>query len=756
MSFQSNVLSFETTRAGESRSVLNEEHRATIKACRQTALKVVPKLISEMFESLDDALYELADKAESNIRQNAFFDAMREIRKNRERIEVGSNQKVLKGFDDFWKTGVQSIRSAEREIDETEDGLSLLGEDALEEGLAISNMTSRGENRHFRALYGLNQRFGNILGGGGLDTKDNPLSPGAICLAFHEMFKVMAVDIPVKLVVYKQFQIQVIDLLGPFYDELNRLLVEKGVLPKLTNKIRRATGNQTAGSGSQSTEIKNKNEVLGSEGADDNGLQAELFSTLKQLLNEKRLVTPSAQSISAPLPVIDTNDMIHALSALQRVNGPAAGGGGTIGSTDVRANLFQVMGLAQGATAEKKISGNDEDAIDVIAMLFEFILEDRNLPDAMKALLSRLQIPMLKVAILDRAFFHSKGHPARRLLNVMASAAIGWSEQAGKADGGLYEKMNSVVERVLNDFDNNVELFERLFEEFSTYIQGEEKGSKVAEQRVTQVTEGKEQLNNARHRVFEEINNRLFGNDWIPSPVTMLIKDGWRDVLLLLCLRQGEASEEWQHALSLMDKLLWSVQPNPDAIRRQELLNEIPPLLKGLRAGLKEISYDQHKMARMLKDLQACHIRCLKGEVAGVASADSSRSSAEAEGVRHSTTASGAVTDSGAAQDPEMTDRPVQDEYQEQAEKAAVGTWFEIQESNGMKFRAKLSWRSMVSGTCLFVNRKGMKLVEIPVTGFASWLRTSKAVPLDADGAPLMDRALEAMMDVLKKTETQD
>ena len=130
-------------------------------------------------------------------------------------------------------------------LTDSEDGLSLLGEDDLEEGLAISNMTSRGENRHFRALYGLNQRFGHLLGCGDLDTKDNPLSPGAICLAFHEKFKVMAVDIPVKLVVYKQFQIQVIDSLGAIYDELNSLLVEAGVLPQLTNKIRRTPGYQS-------------------------------------------------------------------------------------------------------------------------------------------------------------------------------------------------------------------------------------------------------------------------------------------------------------------------------------------------------------------------------------------------------------------------------------------------------------------------------------------------------------------------------
>ena len=98
--------------------------------------------------------------------------------------------------------------------------------------------------------------------------------------------------------------------------------------------------------------------------------------------------------------------------------------------------------------------------------------------------------------------------------------------------------MNSIVERVLNEFDKDVELFSRLLEELNAFIQREEQGSRVAERRVAQVTQGREQLNSV-HRVFEEINNRLFGNDWIPSPVVMLIKDGWRDVLLLLSLRQG-------------------------------------------------------------------------------------------------------------------------------------------------------------------------------------------------------------------------
>lgn len=754
MSFQNNVLSFDTSRTAAVSLGPKVEHRAAIDSCRQVVRIQIPKLLGGMFENLDDALYDLADKAESNIRQNAFFDAMREIRKDRARIEAGFGQRVAADFDLFWSGGVAPNRKR-GESDQSEENLSLLGEEDLEEGLAISNMTSRGENRHYRALYALNQRFGHMLGGVELDTKENPLSPGAICEAFHQMFKEMDVDIPVKLVVYKQFQIQVIDLLGGFYDELNSLLTEAGVLPKLTQKIRRSRHYPTGG-GNAPALRESREEAVASK-AEESELQTELFSSLKQMLSEKRLGSSSAHLSSAPLPVIGTNEMLHALSALQQAEIPVAPQvvDGIPGSLDMRANLFQVMGLAKGEAADKKISGSDEDAIDVIAMLFEFILEDRNLPDAMKALLARLQIPMLKVAILDRTFFHSKAHPARRLLNAMASAAVGWSEQSGRSDGGLYGKMERIVERILNDFDKDIELFTRLFDEFNDFIQREEQGSRLAEQRVAQVTHGKEQLNAARHRVFEEINNRLFGNDWIPSPVVTLIKDGWRDVLLLLILRKGEESDEWRNALGLMDKLLRSVRPHPDSRRRQELLDEIPPLLKGLRTGLKEISYDQHKMARVFKELQACHLKCLKGEAPGqdtvAAAAAPGQSTATTTDVQHS-----AQPESDAPTRQEVTDQVMRDEHQTLAESMPVGTWLEIQDGNGMRFRAKLSWRSTVSGTCLFVNRKGMKVVEIPLAGFASWLRTGKAELLDGGTVPLMDRALKAMVDVLQKTETAD
>jgi len=50
----------------------------------------------------------------------------------------------------------------------------------------------------------------------------------------------------------------------------------------------------------------------------------------------------------------------------------------------------------------------DEDVINVVAMFFDLILDDRNLPIEIQALVSRLQLPILKVALKDRSFSPSE------------------------------------------------------------------------------------------------------------------------------------------------------------------------------------------------------------------------------------------------------------------------------------------------------------------------------------------------------------
>jgi hypothetical protein len=82
----------------------------------------------------------------------------------------------------------------------------------------------------------------------------------------------------------------------------------------------------------------------------------------------------------------------------------------------LKAQLLNQIGALRGERPSH-VATIDEDTIDLVGMLFEFILEDRNLPAEMQVLLARLQIPYLKAAILDRKMFAHRQHPARRLLD---------------------------------------------------------------------------------------------------------------------------------------------------------------------------------------------------------------------------------------------------------------------------------------------------------------------------------------------------
>jgi hypothetical protein len=250
--------------------------------------------------------------------------------------------------------------------------------------------------------------------------------------------------------------------------------------------------------------------------------------------------------------------------------------------------------------------------------------------------------------------------------------------------------------------------------------------------------------------VIRELNGRLAQLDVVPEVVMELLEDGWKDVLLLNYLRQGPDSDEWRESLSIVDRLLWSVQPKMEYAQRQELLRNIPELLRNLRERLNSITFDQHKMARLFKELQNCHIGCLRG---GGAIAASGPGTSPAQHKQISFPDSQLMGSSSyLAESEAASSETTDDEYTRKAAKLVVGHWLEI--SNGPnKSRVKLSWKSNVSDAYIFVNRKGMKCLELTLQGLAKRLREGSARLVELPKEPLMDRALDAMLVALKNTD---
>ncbi len=743
-----NVVNFENS-AGDSRRRSVAGGGQIVARCRQLIAETLPRLSQEMFERLDDDLYELADKSESDLVQTRYFEAMRELRKLRQPIEAQFQKSVLQAFDDFWAG--RQISGIALTADDSNDELSLIADEELEEKLAMSGVVSKAESRFRRELFALNMRFAHLVDRGEVQNGENPLGPSILVSRFGEALSLWEGDVPVKLVIYKMFDRYVMSFVGGLYDDVNDVLVEGGILPKIVQRARRnpvapsvlrARNEDPQASGVPQVE----------QGGTEFGAEspAQFFNMLGDLLSNWRSATGmSGFGVSNPhLPVVQTNDVLSALHELQQRTigmAPADLGEAEKVREQFRGNLVQRLDMGSGDNFTKRLDKPDQDVIDIISMLFEFILDDRNLPDAMKALLSRLQIPMLKVAMQDRSFFGSKGHPARRLLNALAQAAVGWVDDGDRSEGSLYGRIESAVVRVLTDFTDDISLFESIYDEFTGFMEREVRGAEVAEERINQVTRGQEQLKLARQRVHDQIKLLLDSATAVPDPVRAILSEAWKDVLLLAFLREGEDSETWKKSVGIAQQLIWSVSPKSDQTERQRLLKLIPELLKSLREGLGNISYDQHKAAQLFKDLQACHIAALRGgQVPPSMREQGADAPAEVEEVILG------------GEEPIPEPEQIDDEFTGLANDMAVGQWLEWQDRDGGSQRGKLSWRSEVTGTYVFVNRKGAKLAEMTGFSVAALLRGGNAEILDNVDKPLMDRALGAMLDVLKNTGDAD
>ncbi|WP_146050716.1 DUF1631 family protein, partial [Pseudomonas syringae] len=221
----------------------------------------------------------------------------------------------------------------------------------------------------------------------------------------------LGVEIKVKLIILKLFERYVLSNTDHLYGEANQLLIATGILPDMKALPARRSSDRPA-SRPMASELS---DPALAQAADklDKGVQ-EVFSALQELLLQVRGSLAPRHKLDDDVRPISSKDLLRLLSHLQQYV-PAQE---TTDEFDLRNQLEQLLTRVSVRSGKSRSVGSgDEDVINLIAMLFEFILDDRNLPPSLRALIGRLQIPMLKVAVLDKSFFSRGSHPARRLLN---------------------------------------------------------------------------------------------------------------------------------------------------------------------------------------------------------------------------------------------------------------------------------------------------------------------------------------------------
>jgi Protein of unknown function (DUF1631) len=756
-----------------------------LKLVRGISQKRINGLVSTLFENVDDALFDLAERAGSNALQTEFFDGMREVRKKRQLVERLFQEQAARNFTEFAEGKLKPVRP-EAGPQTSAGGLSLVDDQELEESLAVSSMVAKAENRLQRSLFQINQRLGVIVGGGKVEDASNPIGPAVLGQAFRTAVREFQVNVQVKLIVYKLFDRYVMAGLEPLYDEVNVELIRAGVLPHIRHMIPHGRRPIPPPSGGAHAPVGGA-PAPGSGGtapvdpyydAAAAELQAELYSTLRSLLAGRhgRSAGDYGGGGGGAGPGLTATELLSALTILQNQSpavqprlDPVADAAQAVQA--LKQELLDQVRKLSGESKPHHVSSADEDTIDLVGMLFEFILQDRNLPAQIQALLGRLQIPYLKVAILDKHLFAQKTHPARRLLDALADAGKSWSEESDK-DHRLYDRVRQVVEAILGDFDDDVGVFERELAAFTGFMEQYHRRAEIAEQRAAEATRGRERLQDARRTAAHEILQRIEDRN-LPPVVHAVLSRPWANYLVLTLLRQGETSDEWKSALRFADEFVWSALPKTTDLERTRLRALLPQLEKALRHGLATVAYHDNDVKQLMQELSQFYRRLLDGEKVEVKTAKEviaagavaampalAQAAAQPAAPAEAPGSAAAATQSPVEEivlntnPPEETPEenyPEDDEFLEAAREIKVGNWVEFTDEQGNRERAKLSWISPISGKYLFVNRRGLKVCDKTVYALAAELRRNTTIVLEE--VPLFDRALDAIVARLRSAQ---
>lgn len=470
----------------------------------------------------------------------------------------------------------------------------------------------------------------------------------------------------------------------------------------------------------------------------------ESFMLMRQLLGARRqlldkLVPEKAKGNSQDFVQIVGNDQLQ--QVLSQLQGQPIGSVTVKGKTtertlahlkqDMLAKLRQaVPGDAAPALAEE-----DNDTIDLIGMLFESLMKDVRPNSPASMLLSKLQVPLLRVALQDKGFFTRQMHPARQMLNTIAETGSFWLAE-DDVDNGLIEKLTSVVDRTNHDFTGDIGLFSTLLSDLSSHLQTQARKAEVAERRHVEAARGKEKLALARERASRAVE-ALLRQQNLPRFTHTLLSQSWTDVMALTALRHGEDSEDWKRQLLVAEQLIQISRAT--GAEQTKLRDTASGLQQEVEQALSQVGYQGDEANVIAQRL----VQPQSGSEADAASRTelTLRLKARAR----------LGEDPNASPEKKIPLTAEEQKHLERLKHVPFGSWFEFTTNQqGDKVRRRLSWYSTVTGHVLFVNHRGQRIGDFTLDGLARQLAQGQLRILDEEKGSLIDRAWNSVLNALR------
>jgi hypothetical protein len=409
----------------------------------------------------------------------------------------------------------------------------------------------------------------------------------------------------------------------------------------------------------------------------------------------------------------------------------------------------------------------DKLTIELVGMLFDHVMQDKQVPAEIKARLSRLQFPVLKAALMDAAFFASSAHPARKLIDRIAGTAAGW-EPYGDDNLKYAKQVDRSIAEILKNFETDVGVFERVYTEFDKFV------SDIEPEENDPVSRAKKALEAAEKHEVLTINTtiqvrRAFERVDLEPYIKEFLLGAWVKVLVTATVRSEKQPGFSKAFREVIHELVWSVQPKASTEDRAKLVKMIPGMVRVLRDGFGLINIAERDRELFFTQLMESHAMAVKpvDQAAYIKSSLlTSELRAKIDGMQLSgvfpvTTVPGGIRVStglimrAAAEhnadivmpDP-LTDiarlDPVEDaRVQEEIGRWQRGNWFKLW--NGMEYvRAKLRWMSPLRTLFLFASEHDAKAHVLSSDMLKSYLARKYIEPLES--VALTKRAVDAVV----------
>jgi hypothetical protein len=695
---------------------------------------------------IEQRLYSQAERSRNHLEQQQSLFSRQLVQQQRAALERRFLEGVRKHF-----SSLGQAPAAPEELDLTRRPLELLDQTEHEQTVALNKLVARGEARHGTPLFELGYRFAVLVGQPPLEGERLPLGPQALAIAFRDAGTPLELPVEHRLLMLESFDNAVVHTLSSLYDTVNEHLRADGILPQLRafptpprgqlERQPRVAGEQAATPFARKPAEPSPVTVSPAAtppAAPQRSDNIAVLDNLREMLAQHR-AGQGALSYQAGGRAATPEELQLALDALQLHVSDVADQARRelLSAQALREELLTQLNTGKPAGANQThLTEEQGDTVELVAMLFEQLGGQLQRSGSAHSLLSDLQLPLLRMAVADQGFFNQREHPARKLLGLVAEAANDWLDAPdGDTDRSLGAKLNQLVDRARRE-PPSTGLYTSLLADIEHHLGLLNRKAQIAERRQVEAMQGRERLEQARHRAAELMTER-FERCNPRGLLRTLLERAWSDVLALTLLRHGEDSEAFTLRLRITDQLLGQ-QPVDD---RNLLQAEV-------ESGLQQIGMHAEEAVQVAQRLLGIPAQAPAASEAVTATELALKLKQHQRLGEHATQDAPAPAPVPPPPAPESPERRIHQRLRQ----LPFGTWFEfIEPSSGRVTQRKLAWYSPVTGNSLFVTRRGLRGEEMTLQQLAHEMACSRVREMPPVRENLLDRAWHALTSHLRQ-----